>query len=209
MGVLRGATHCASTMMKALQTYNGLARCRWRRIDAIWLDTRDAPAGTDNSALYYSYSTDQGITWTVNEKLSDTFDPHIGYPNQNKMGDYFDMISDETGAHLAWTNTLNGEEDVYYSHIIAEAPVTDINENDSPFASLIISPNPALTNCQISGLKSNTTIKLLNIQGQQLRTLQTDEYAISIDLSNIPAGIYCLHFSDAFGNKMVKRLIKN
>lgn len=179
------------------------------RIDAIWLDTRDAPAGTDHSALYYSYSTDQGITWTVNEKLSDTFDPHVGYPNQNKMGDYFDMISDETGAHLAWTNTLNGEEDVYYSHIIPEAPLTDINENFGPFASLIISPNPAHNNCQISGLKNPTTIKLLNIQGQHLRTLQTNESAVSIDISKIPAGIYWLQFSDVFGNKMVKRLIKN
>ena len=125
------------------------------------------------------------------------------------MGDYFDMISDETGAHLAWTNTLNGEEDVYYSHIIPEGPLTGINENFGPFASLIISPNPAHNNCQISGLKNPTTIKLLNIQGQHLRTFQTSEPAMSIDISNIPAGIYWLQFSDVLGNKMVKRLIKN
>jgi len=28
------------------------------------------------------------------------------------------MISDYTGAHLAWAATFNGEQDVYYSHII-------------------------------------------------------------------------------------------
>jgi hypothetical protein len=33
------------------------------------------------------------------------------------MGDYFDMISDYTGAHLAWAGTFNGEQDVYYSYI--------------------------------------------------------------------------------------------
>lgn len=55
------------------------------RIDAIWLDTRDAPPGSDSSALYYSFSSDQGITWSANEKLSGSFDPHTGYPDQNKM----------------------------------------------------------------------------------------------------------------------------
>ncbi len=88
------------------------------RIDVVWLDTRNAPAGhPDYSALYYSFSVDHGVTWSVNKKISDVFNPHVGYPNQNKMGDYFDMVSDENGAHLAWANTLNGEEDVCYTHI--------------------------------------------------------------------------------------------
>jgi hypothetical protein len=57
------------------------------RIDIIWLDTRDNP-GTYLSALYYSNSKDGGITWSQNEGLSDFFNPHIGWPQQNKMGDY-------------------------------------------------------------------------------------------------------------------------
>ncbi len=87
------------------------------RIDIIWLDTRDAVGYPYLSSLYYSYSTDQGVTWSENEKLSELFNPHIGYPNQNKMGDYFDMVSDLDGVHIAWANTLNNEEDVYYGHI--------------------------------------------------------------------------------------------
>ncbi len=86
------------------------------RIDVIWLDTRDHP-GTYMSALYYSYSTDAGLTWSANERMSDFFDPHLGWPNQQKMGDYYHMVSDENGARLAWAATFNGEEDVYYSYI--------------------------------------------------------------------------------------------
>jgi hypothetical protein len=86
------------------------------RIDVIWLDTRDNP-GTYLSALYYSNSKDGGVTWSANERLSDYFNPHIGWPQQNKMGDYFDMISDINGAYLAWAGTFNGEQDVYYSYI--------------------------------------------------------------------------------------------
>jgi hypothetical protein len=86
------------------------------RIDVIWLDTRDNP-GSYNSALYYSNSKDGGSTWSFNEKLSNSFDPHLGWPQQNKMGDYFDMVSDSNGASLAWAATFNGEQDVYYSYI--------------------------------------------------------------------------------------------
>ncbi|MFH1747620.1 MAG: hypothetical protein ABIG44_11310 [Planctomycetota bacterium] len=86
------------------------------RIDAVWLDTRNDPGGYD-SELYYSYSEDAGQTWSPNEALSPAFDPHVGWPQQNKMGDYFDMISDNDGVHLAYAATFNGEQDVYYINI--------------------------------------------------------------------------------------------
>ena len=86
------------------------------RIDAIWLDSRGDPGGYD-SALYYAYSEDSGLTWSASEALTTSFDPHVGWPVQNKMGDYFDMVSDDTGVHLAFSGTYNGEQDVYYAHI--------------------------------------------------------------------------------------------
>jgi len=33
------------------------------------------------------------------------------------MGDYFDMVSDSSGALLSWAATFNSEQDVYYSYI--------------------------------------------------------------------------------------------
>jgi len=86
------------------------------RIDAVWLDSRDDPGGYD-SALYYAYSEDGGVTWSANEALTAPMDPHVGWPVQNKMGDYFDMVSDNTGAHLAFAGTWNGEQDVFYASI--------------------------------------------------------------------------------------------
>ena len=86
------------------------------RIDVVWLDTRDN-TGSNISALYYSNSEDGGTTWSQNERLSDFFNSHVGWPNQQKMGDYFDMVSDSSGARLAWAATFNGEQDVYYSYI--------------------------------------------------------------------------------------------
>ena len=86
------------------------------RIDVVWLDTRDN-IGSNISALYYSNSKDGGVTWSPNERLSNYFNSLIGWPQQNKMGDYFDMVSDSNGASLAWAATFNGEQDVYYSYI--------------------------------------------------------------------------------------------
>ena len=86
------------------------------RIDVIFNDTRNDPGGYD-SELYYSYSEDAGMTWSVNEALSPPFDPHLGWPQQNKIGDYYDMVSDDMGANVAYAATFNGEQDVYYLRI--------------------------------------------------------------------------------------------
>jgi len=86
------------------------------RIDVIWNDTRNDPGGLD-SELTYAYSLDAGLTWSGNEVLSLPFDPHLGWPQQSKIGDYYDMISDSTGIHIAYAATFNGEQDVYYLHL--------------------------------------------------------------------------------------------
>ena len=101
----------------AYQWFGTMSVAPTGRIDVIWLDTRDHP-GTNLSALYYSNSTDAGVTWSANERLSDYFDPHVGWPQQNKMGDYYHMVSDSNGASLAWAATFNNEQDVYYSRIL-------------------------------------------------------------------------------------------
>jgi hypothetical protein len=83
------------------------------RIDAIWNDSRGDPGGYD-SAVYYSFSTDGGLTWSPNEAATPSFNPLVGWPQQNKIGDYYHMISDEGGASLAYSATFNGEQDVYF-----------------------------------------------------------------------------------------------
>ena len=91
------------------------------RIDVIWLDTRNAANNTD-SQLFYSYSFDGGNTWAPNVQVSNSFNPLIGYPNQNKMGDYMTIVSDNTGGNVAYCATFNGEEDIYYVRVAPSAP---------------------------------------------------------------------------------------
>jgi hypothetical protein len=87
------------------------------RIDVIWNDTRDDP-GTVLSRPYYRYSNDGGTTWSAEVQLADSsFNPLLGWPQQNKIGDYSGMVSDRVGADAIFAATYNNEQDVYYVRI--------------------------------------------------------------------------------------------
>lgn len=86
------------------------------RIDVVWNDTRDTP-NLRLSALYYSFSLDGGRTWSANERMTAAWDSYLGWPSQNKIGDYYHLHSDNVGADLAFATTFNGEQDVYYLRI--------------------------------------------------------------------------------------------
>lgn len=86
------------------------------RIDVVWNDTRNT-SGSNESQLFYSSSSDGGATWTADQQVSPTFDSYLGWPNQSKIGDYYDSVSDDVGAHLAWAATFTGGQDVYYVRI--------------------------------------------------------------------------------------------
>jgi hypothetical protein len=90
------------------------------RVDACWYDTRHSP---DNSLseLYYSWSEDGGLTWAPNRPLSPQFNHSLGYPQQEKIGDYIAMVSLSEGACIAYSATFNGEEDIYF--VRAELPI--------------------------------------------------------------------------------------
>ncbi len=185
------------------------------RIDVIWLDTRDGNTGSFLSALYYCYSSDQGETWSINKKLSDLFDPSVGYPQQLKMGDYFDMVSDDAGAHLAWANTLNGEQDVYYSYITPQ--ITGMNEttDNHDLSSLTCYPNPFMVQTTVKyKIPGDCAVKLVicNIYGQEIRTLvdknqAAGTYTVNFSDENLPSGFYLCRLS-AGAQTETTRLVK-
>jgi hypothetical protein len=114
------------------------------RIDAIWNDTRKTQQSTQ-SQLYYAYSYDEGRTWSPNVFVSGRFDSTAGWPRQNKIGDYYTIVSDLSGAHVAYSATFNFEQDVYYIRVFpdcnengvsdvedVQGGTPDCNENDIP-----------------------------------------------------------------------------
>src|ERR1044072_6843557 len=123
------------------------------RLDAVWYDTRNAVNNTD-SQLFYSFSTDAGVTWSPNVAVSNAFNPFEGYPNQSKIGDYITIVSDETGGNVAYSATFNfnpnrgqHEEDVYYVRVFpgGQAPTPTPSPAVSPTATPTSTPIPTST----------------------------------------------------------------
>jgi uncharacterized repeat protein (TIGR01451 family) len=111
------------------------------RIDSVWFDTRNAANNTD-SQLFYSFSTDAGNTWSPNIAVSNTFNPFLGYPQQNKLGDYMTIVSDNTGAGVAYAATFNSEQDVYYVRL---TPGIGPTPSPTPTATATVPPTPTPT----------------------------------------------------------------
>jgi hypothetical protein len=85
------------------------------RIDVVWNDTVTAQSST--SELRYSFSIDGGESWSEPQTLGPVWNSLIGWPLQQKIGDYYDMESDRVGVSLAYAATYNGEQDVYFLRI--------------------------------------------------------------------------------------------
>jgi len=117
------------------------------RIDVVFNDDREGGGEPNLTRTYYTFSTDGGQTWSDDEPISPQWDSWVGWPKQNKIGDYYDMVSDRVGAHLIYATTFNGEQDVYYLRIndydcndngvgdeqdIASGAAGDCNDNGIP-----------------------------------------------------------------------------
>jgi hypothetical protein len=103
----------------AFQWFGTLSVAPNGRLDAVWNDTRnDAdPSAPDTSELFYAFSTNGGGTWSANQPVSPAFEHFVGYPQQQKIGDYYQTVSDKVGVHVAYAATHNGEQDVWYLRI--------------------------------------------------------------------------------------------
>ncbi len=154
--------------LNAYQWFGTMSVAPDGRIDAIWNDTRESQQ-PNLSRVYYATSSDGGTTWTGNTPVSPQFDSYLGFPQQNKIGDYSHMISDRVGASAVIAATFNGEQDVYLLRIndydcnsngipdaqeIALGLVADCNANGIPdtceAAAGVIVTCPCYANCDAS-----------------------------------------------------------
>jgi hypothetical protein len=143
------------------------------RIDLIWLDTRnqsiiDPNTGSKmHSQLFYNYSYDGGVSFSKNRPISPLFNHSLGYPIQQKMGDYFDIVSDNNGAHIAYAATFARGQDVYYHYAkpaaVEENPYFPSHEMDNAWA---------VPGVPSQGIISTTLVSRPNQESQQLQNFE-------------------------------------
>ena len=125
------------------------------RIDVVWLDSRNAANNIDMQ-LFYSYSTDGGVTWAANIPVSSSFNPQAGFPNNQKIGDYITVVSDATGGNVAYAATFNvnpnavggHEQDVYYVRVFPTGggtPTPTPTASPTPTSTATATPTATVT----------------------------------------------------------------
>ncbi len=150
------------------------------RLDATWNDTRLDTVNRTNSALFYSYSLDGGVTWSANQQITNTFNPLVGWPIQNKMGDYNGMVSDNDGVSVAFAATLNGEQDVWFARIPApEIPIRGtVTLGDFP-----VGPSGRVLAAEVRDSSSNA---ILQTTSASLDANGSYQFALDPDLVHRP-----------------------
>lgn len=190
------------------------------RIDVVWLDTRNSNGGSGgfNSQLYYTFSEDQGDTWSKNQVLSELFDPTIGYPQQNKMGDYIDMVSDNDYAHVAWTATINGGQDVYYTRISPE--LLGLEDVGAAVLQPSISPNPVNNSTQIHFQLpdvAQTKVWVTDLNGRPVAVLLDESQSgpqvldwggVDAHGDTLASGMYFVHIESGPHKSVLKAVIR-
>lgn len=85
-------------------------------INIVWYDDRNDPVRTDGTPLvdlYFASSSDGGISFGPNLRVSDTsFDVSVGFGG-GFFGDYNGIDADGGVAYPFWTDSRNGNQDVF------------------------------------------------------------------------------------------------
>jgi hypothetical protein len=68
-------------------------------------------------------------------------------------------------------------------------------------------PNPVVNEVTISNTEGITSLRLVNVQGQQLLQLKPAAMEITVPLASFPAGVYFLQITGENGTT-VKKIIK-
>jgi len=136
------------------------------RVDVVWVDNRENLLER-LVAVLYSYSIDGGETWSKNRPVSPMFDSYVGWPaRQRKIGDYYDMISDNAVANVAYAATFNGEQDVYFLRV-GDCNDNGIHDSDdlADGTAYDCNENALLDECEPGDLDGNEQINLRDFAG--------------------------------------------
>jgi len=183
-------------------------------ISVIFYDSRNDPSNI-LCDLYLTQSTDGGITWSPNERVStvsfdlrlfdrgiEPYDPTKPLAGQRAgwIGEYNGIAaSSRNNVVPIWTDTRNGNQDTYVGNRIG----VGIKETSTKmFNKLLVTPNPATNNCLISleiTHPDNIELVLYNACGRQIENIFKGLLSSGLhqfklnNLSHLPTGVYFIN----------------
>lgn len=170
-------------------------------IHVIFYDRRNDEGRNLWMDLYYTKSTDGGETFSPNMRITtESCDPTAGTITAGLIGEYIGLTVHDNVIHPVWTDTREGNQDVYTATIDVSTGVGDQGEVSLPtgFALHQNYPNPFNSSTSISfrvPTASEVTLEVYNPLGQNVATLlnaiqKPGITKVTWDSSNQPSGIY-------------------
>ncbi len=160
-------------------------------IHASWHDTREG--SITDIAQYYAYSTDFGLTWSANERLSDTVTSTSTF-----IGDYTACAVDNNYVYACWCDCRNGSmnPDVFFSKRPNNIGIRE--------QQIVILPNP-------SGLTLSFPNPCSNLSTMHFTPYDAEVTIYTADGREVeqlgPSGIYFVNVRKG-GQSLTKKLIK-
>jgi hypothetical protein len=171
-------------------SYNPSITCYGLNLHCVWYDNRDG-----NYEIYYKRSTDSGITWEEDFRLTE--DPaSSGFPS---------IAVADTILHVVWQDDRDGNLEIYYKRNLNGNPVTGISNfppgNAAPFSLGQNYPNPFNPSTKIkftipavetrhASFQQMVTLMVYDVLGNEISTLVNEEkspgtYEVEFNTSSI------------------------
>ncbi len=143
-------------------------------VHVVWFDMRDG-----NYEIYYKRSTDGGISWESDTRLTD--DPAFSfYPSVAVSGN---------AVHVVWQDARDGNNEIYYKHNPTGDPV-GINEPLISGNKIGVSPNPFTDEITVSNSKNEPCeIIIYDITSRKIMQKKFTN-TVNLNTSLIGKGIY-------------------
>lgn len=155
-------------------------------IHVVWYDARDV-----NQEEYYKRSTDGGITWGADTRLT----------NNSAVSEHSSVLISGPVVHVVWEDQRDGNWEIYYKRNPTGNPIGIINissEIPSAFKLYQNYPNPFNPSTKFKfdlSSETNVKIEIYDLSGKKLETVENEflkagSYEAAWDAANYSSGIY-------------------
>lgn len=160
-----------------------------------WRDRRNsATNGFWNSGydFYYATSSDNGQTFSTNQKLSNQFISFDSILSQNG-NDFMSCVYRGDTLYSVWGDTRNGKMNIYFAKTIVSTNTnagTNLLDGEEPKWTFY--PNPATEELSVSFSEINAkdVIEIYDETGRKINTLPVTSKTLKLNTGNLQSGLY-------------------
>jgi Secretion system C-terminal sorting domain/BNR repeat-like domain len=173
-----------------------------------WRDRRNAGVNGFTNAgydFYYATSTDNGQTFSANQKLSSQFIPFDSIISQNG-NDVMNCAYVGDTLYATWGDTRNGKMNIYFAKTIVSTNTNiEVTKLDGEASQWTAYPNPTsdYLNIELGKEKKGKTILIYDAHGKEIASQKISDVSMRIKMQNLSKGIYFISIENE-----VKKIIK-